>query len=82
MKSTLRLFALLALTFTLAACSSSAEYPDVKTNVKMGQPKARSNYTLNRNNSQQDHGSLIRTEDAPGGGQSVCVGSWCSCGSE
>jgi hypothetical protein len=82
MKSVLRLTALLLLPLLVTACSSAPEYPGVKTNVRMGQSRNYSSYAINRNNSQQDHGSLLGAHDAANTDQEICIGAWCSCGTD
>lgn len=73
-------FSLILLLASLAACSATPEYPGVKTNAVIGQP--RKNYTNGVTSLDDEPMGLIHTKPAVGGDQAVCVGEWCSCETE
>lgn len=77
------LFALFGLVLSLAACSSSPDYPGMRTNAVIGAPPAPDDgYPGARGGRYAAQGAFIRTQEDERGNQSICVGQWCSCGAE
>lgn len=74
-----------SLAIALAACSSSAEYPNgIKTNASMGRTPRDSSYPIDKNYSSTPlkGEGLIHTQPAAEGDNAICIGTWCSCATD